>query len=277
MNISNHSIKSTKYKYIPDNNQTKSNLNQPYKTPIKQNIIYPPNNIINQNSTPDKINYIFGNINENLNIKYENIQNNESNFLFKSTLEKSNLKITNSEFNIKTNSFLKLNKINYDADSCSNKSGEYTKKNLCEIFNNAKNNNDFFNLSTEKKISPINKENILIKNNFHLKKFIFTSPNVITKSKKIFECSASTLETESKLNHLKKKKRRFRKNQNQLKSLINFYRQNKQWNKNQIKKISEEIGLKENKVYKWLWDQRNKELKNAKFIVTNNKINSKKE
>ena len=80
-----------------------------------------------------------------------------------------------------------------------------------------------------------------------------------------------------KLNHLKKKKRRFRKNQNQLKSLINFYRQNKQWNKNQIKKISEEIGLKENKVYKWLWDQRNKELKNAKFIVTNNKINSKKE
>ena len=130
MNISNHSIKSTKYKYFSDNNQTKSNLNQPYKTPIKQNIIYAPNNIINQNSTPDKINYIFGNINENLNIKYENNQNNESNFLFKSTLEKSNLKITNSEFNIKTNSFLKLNKINYDADSCSNKSGEYTKKKL---------------------------------------------------------------------------------------------------------------------------------------------------
>ena len=82
------------------------------------------------------------------------------------------------------------------------------------------------------------------------------------------------METESKLNHLKKKKRRFRKNQNQLKSLINFYRQNKQWNKNQIKKISEEIGLKENKVYKWLWDQRNKELKNAKFIIANNTNNS---
>ena len=277
MNISNHSIKSSKYKYFVDNNQTKSNLNQPYKTPIKQNIIYGQNNIINQSSTPDKINYIFGNINENLPIKYENIQNNESNFLFKSTLEKSNLKITNSEFKIKTNSFLKLNKINYDADSFSNKSGEYTKKNLCEIFNNAKNNNDFFNLSTEKKFSPMNKENILIKNNFHFKKFIFTSPNVITKKKKIFECSASTLETESKLNNLKKKKRRFRKNQNQLKSLLSFYRQNKQWNKNQIKKLSEEIGLKENKVYKWLWDQRNKELKNAKFIVTNNKINNKKE
>ena len=45
MNISNHSIKSTKYKYFSDNNQTKSNLNQPYKTPIKQNIIYAPNNI----------------------------------------------------------------------------------------------------------------------------------------------------------------------------------------------------------------------------------------
>jgi len=274
MNLSTHSIKSTKYKFISENNQIKSNLNQPYKTPVKQNIIYSQNNF-NQNSTPDKINFIFGNMNENLHLKYENIQNNESNFLFKSTLEKSNLKINNSEFKIKTNSFLKLNKINYDNDSSSNKSGEITKKNLCEIFNNAKYNNDYFNLSTEKKISPINKENIFIKNNFYHKKFIFTSPNIITKTKKIFECSASTLETETKFNCLKKKKRRFRKNQNQLKSLLNFYKQNKQWNKNQIKKISDEIGLKENKVYKWLWDQRNKELKNAKFIVTINKNNKK--
>ena len=36
------------------------------------------------------------------------------------------------------------------------------------------------------------------------------------------------------------------------------------------KKISKETGLKENKVYKWLWDQRNKDLKTAKFIITNN-------
>ena len=34
-----------------------------------------------------------------------------------------------------------------------------------------------------------------------------------------------------------------------------------------IKRISEEIGLEENKVYKWLWDQKNKEHKNAKFVI----------
>ena len=64
-----------------------------------------------------------------------------------------------------------------------------------------------------------------------------------------------------------KKKRRFRKNHEQLQRLSVFYNENKHWSKNQIKKISEETGLKENKVYKWLWDQKNKEYKNAKFIV----------
>jgi hypothetical protein len=46
-----------------------------------------------------------------------------------------------------------------------------------------------------------------------------------------------------------------------------FYNENKHWSKLQIQKISEQTGLKENKVYKWLWDQKNKELKNAKFVV----------
>ena len=64
-----------------------------------------------------------------------------------------------------------------------------------------------------------------------------------------------------------KKKRRFRKNYEQLQKLSLFYSENKHWSKNQIKKISEETGLKENKVYKWLWDQKNKEYRNAKFIV----------
>ena len=49
-----------------------------------------------------------------------------------------------------------------------------------------------------------------------------------------------------------------------------FYHENKHWTKEQIKKISEDTGLKENKVYKWLWDQKNKEYKSTKFVVINN-------
>ena len=72
--------------------------------------------------------------------------------------------------------------------------------------------------------------------------------------------------TEAK--HLKKK--RFRKNEDQLKKLIKFYQENKEWSKGEIKRISEDTGLKENKVYKWLWDQRNKEFKNTKFVINKN-------
>ena len=43
--------------------------------------------------------------------------------------------------------------------------------------------------------------------------------------------------------------------------------ENKNWSKKQIKEISESIGLKENKIYKWLWDKKNKEYKVTKFVV----------
>ena len=49
--------------------------------------------------------------------------------------------------------------------------------------------------------------------------------------------------------------------------LSNFFNEHKHWSKNQIKEISQRTGLKENKVYKWLWDQRNKEYKQTKFII----------
>ena len=58
-----------------------------------------------------------------------------------------------------------------------------------------------------------------------------------------------------------------RKNGEQLELLSKFYNENKNWTKEQIKKISETIGLKENKIYKWLWDQKNKEYKSTKFVV----------
>ena len=49
--------------------------------------------------------------------------------------------------------------------------------------------------------------------------------------------------------------------------LSKFYTENKNWSKKQIKEISQNIGLKENKIYKWLWDQKNKEYKATKFVV----------
>ena len=93
---------------------------------------------------------------------------------------------------------------------------------------------------------------------------MFSSPLDAKKPRKLFECSGSTMNTDSKSNQ---KKRRFRKNNDQLKMLNDFYEKNKQWTKSQIQEISRATGLKENKVYKWLWDQRNKEYKETKFIV----------
>ena len=65
-------------------------------------------------------------------------------------------------------------------------------------------------------------------------------------------------------------KRRFRKNIDQIKFLTDFYKQNKNWTKSQVQEISLKTGLKENKVYKWLWDQKNKDYKVTKFVVKNN-------
>ena len=57
------------------------------------------------------------------------------------------------------------------------------------------------------------------------------------------------------------------KNNEQLELLTKFYSENKNWSKKQIKEISEIVGLKENKIYKWLWDKKNKEYMTTKFVV----------
>ena len=92
------------------------------------------------------------------------------------------------------------------------------------------------------------------------------------KSKIIFECS------ESKVNGIANsklflKKKRLRKNNEQIVLLSKFYMEHKNWSKKEIKEISENIGLKENKIYKWLWDQKNKGYKATKFIVNKNDNN----
>ena len=93
---------------------------------------------------------------------------------------------------------------------------------------------------------------------------MFNSP-INKKPKKIFECSGSSITTNSSKSSARK--RRFRKNNEQILLLSQFFNEHKHWSKNQIKEISNRTGLKENKVYKWLWDQRNKEYKATKFII----------
>ena len=110
-----------------------------------------------------------------------------------------------------------------------------------------------------------NKENI--KNNNNTNSIINDSePNENKKQKVLFECSESNSDSPMSSKKLLKKKR-LRKNNEQLELLSKFYLENKNWSKKQIKEISEIIGLKENKIYKWLWDQKNKEYKITKFII----------
>ena len=187
------------------------------------------------------------------------------------------------------------NKVNgYDINNGNNMNinNDLTKKNLSELFNSAKNeqflsdsqkskidNNNINNI--HRNINNSNNNKIDLKNEIRKKnsnlqishQFIFSSPRIIKKPKKIFECSGSTIATNSSIK-TGYKKRRFRKNNEQLGLLKKFYNEHKHWSKNQIKEISQNIGLKENKVYKWLWDQRNKEIKATKFVVKKGNANS---
>ena len=315
-----------------------------YQTPIKQSL-----NIQRSGDTPPlqfDFNFYFGNLWSSGHIPAGHVditmnnsvnqQNRETNLLlFKSSMEKSGYKLTPmSEVKNINNNIVEygmnnnnLNNI-YENDLNQN---EFTKKNLTELFNNAKNdeflrsnkkfsqnldnnliNNNFTNNIyypntgnnfsiipnnsnnninlinnniTNNKIpyddwendNNINKENknpnnINNKiqnsnNNFPSKEKaeeMFDSP-INKKPKKIFECSGSSITTNSSKSSARK--RRFRKNNEQLFLLSQFFNEHKHWSKNQIKEISIRTGLKENKVYKWLWDQRNKEYKTTKFII----------
>lgn len=57
----------------------------------------------------------------------------------------------------------------------------------------------------------------------------------------------------------KDKKRRLRKNREQHLLLLNMYKNDPNWDKNMIQKLSDELGLKESQIYKWNWDQRKKD------------------
>ena len=306
-----------------NNNNNQNELNLLYQTPIKQleNIPNTTNN--NSNITPFHFdfNYYFGNlwsagqipnnqlIEQNNNLSPSQI-NKENLFFYKKSIEKSyrlsplsQLKNNSNSQNNSNNSLGKYNNIIIlnpnnenieehnkanDTNNPNNNSNlninELSKKNLSELFNNAKNEqflyepdngkNDYNNINNYQHRNTINNNKIEIKNEIRKKncnlqishQFIFSSPRIIKKPKKIFECSGSTIATNSSIKS-GNKKRRFRKNNEQLTLLKQFYNEHKYWSKAQIKEISQIIGLKENKVYKWLWDQRNKEMKSTKFVV----------
>ena len=321
--------------------QIKNNITEEvplYQTPIKQSL-----NIQRSSDTPPlqfDFNFYFGNLWSSGHIPAQHVevamnnsvnqQNRETNMLlFKSSMEKSGYKLTpmSEVKNINNNNLVEygmnnnLNNI-YENDLNQN---EFTKKNLTELFNNAKNdeflrsnkkyganldnnlsvnnyNNNIYypNTGNNFRIIPnnnsnninlvsnniinnipyddwendINKENKNPnnqnkepnKNSINKEKIeeMFDSP-INKKPKKIFECSGSSITTNSSKSSARK--RRFRKNNEQLFLLSQFFNEHKHWSKNQIKEISIRTGLKENKVYKWLWDQRNKEYKNTKFII----------
>lgn len=96
------------------------------------------------------------------------------------------------------------------------------------------------------------------------KKLLF-SPISITQSgkKKIFECleeNMSTVFNSQKKSKIKQKlKTRVRKSKFQIDSLNSIYENQKEYSKEYIYEASLKIGLSSNKIYKWLWDKKNKE------------------
>ena len=302
------------------NNNASNELYLLYQTPRKQfdQVI---NNQNNNNTTPFQFdfNQHFGNLWSAGHIPNNQLWNQNINFSpsqLKKSLEKSykltpislsaklkNISSQNNSDNSKSNSesnnlnnniilnanndarenCQKLNE-NYDyINSLNNNNNDFSKKNLYELFNSAKNdlflsdmkkrNNNINNINfinNNNNISGSNNMNEIIKKkNINLQispQFMFSSPRNIKKSKKIFECSGSTAASNYS-NKIIYKKRRFRKNNDQLSLLKQFYEENKTWSKSQIKELSQKLSLKENKVYKWLWDQRNKEIKANKFVI----------
>ena len=322
--------------------QIKNNITEEvplYQTPIKQSL-----NIQRSGDTPPlqfDFNFYFGNLWSSGHIPAQHVDvginnsvnqhNRENNMLlFKSSMEKSGYKLTpmSEAKNINNSNLVEYGLNNNLSNMYENElnQNEFTKKNLAELFNNAKNDEFLrsskkFNGNLDNNINPNNftaniyypntgnnfsiipnnnSNNInFTNNNMNINNIPYDdwendnnkenkAPNNINKEpnqnfinkekaeemfdspinkkpKKIFECSGSSITTNSSKSSARK--RRFRKNNEQLFLLSQFFNEHKHWSKNQIKEISVRTGLKENKVYKWLWDQRNKEYKTTKFII----------
>ena len=217
--------------------------------------------------------------------------------LFKNSLAKSGYKLTPEQSVLYKDAYKKHNSINSFYDNfnfcpinnnnniINNIYPTFTKVTNVQILSDAENAkiNEKENENKKENINSINTNNKLNLQNFNkFKKDDNANISIIINNnttgdsnsknnnnnkKVIFECSETNgaLANINPKNLLKKK--RLRKNNQQLGLLSKFYNENKNWTKGQIKEISEIIGLKENKIYKWLWDQKNKEYKATKFVV----------
>lgn len=228
----------------------------PEQTINNNNEFFNDYNIINYNY--DDINYYNIPLNEN----YPSNNNNIINNIYPTITKVTNVKIlsdNNDYSNSKSTNYSSKDRIS------DNKYNTINNDNKKEIINNNVSN---FNLNIDKKID-VGMEN---KKGFVNNKI--SDDNLINKKTRIiFECSESKINNGNLISKNFIKKKRFRKNNEQIALLSKFYNENKNWTKKEIKEMSKNIGLKENKIYKWLWDQKNKEYnKSTKFVINKNNI-----
>jgi len=238
---------------------------------LPKNYYYQPQ-IYSSNIKPQENSYNYNNNPENM----------PTNIMFKNSLAKSGYRLTQEQIIQFHNNYIKQNNMNNN-----NNNNYYNTFSYCPINNN---NNIINNIyPTYNKITNVqiiqDNESSKVNENSQEKKKENISNNSIKKEKDIkitkkeeninnnninkkiiFECS-ETKGINININKNLLKKKRLRKNNEQLVLLTKFYEENKNWSKEKIKEISEVVGLKENKIYKWLWDQKNKEFKATKFIV----------
>ena len=244
--------------FHPNTSQDKYNINPPIRFGLnfyfgqpKQNF-YQPIIHYTPNIQPQEICY-----------PYYNQEKMQTNILFKNSLAKSGYRL-NPEQNVKFNDI--YNKPNFINNNINNNNNNYYGNiNYCPISNSNNIINNIyptFTRVTNVQILPENndpsklsentkenkKENISIINNnikkeIHITKIDKTDTINITANninssnkKKLFECSETNGIDIKPKNLLKKK--RVRKNGEQLELLSKFYNENKNWTKEQIKKIS---------------------------------------
>lgn len=194
-------------------------------------------------STPTKENFNSLNINDNqitplchINDNFSNFSNNDRNFNLKQVIFNITKSKQDSSSDSSITQYLKTNNNASNIKNIDYASPTPTKKNLFSIF----------------------------------ERTLESPKNVVTpkKTKKnLFECSASSTNYITST----KKKRRCRKNKEQIARLNQFYNDGKKkWTRSEIREISVSIGIKETKVYKWLWDKKNKEEKRLKFYIMKN-------
>ena len=219
-----------------------------YQIPYKQTIINKEyfNEHNNINNYYDDTRFF----NNPININYPKYNNNVLNNIYPTIAKFANVKILSNNNNIKIQKDKIINEKNI----------ENKKENInYDILNNI--------IKNDKKVVFEIKANNLVMDN---KEFKDKDNSFNNKTKVYFEHAENNKNGISK-NFLKKK--RFRKNSEQIFILSKFYNEHKNWTKKEIKEISKNTGLKEKKIYKWLWDKKNKYFNNTtKFII--NKANN---